>query len=368
MTATMKAMVLTGHGGLDKLVYREDFPKPSAAAGEVLIRVLACGLNNTDINTRTGWYSQSASGATNADNTAAGANAEDAAWGGKPLSFPLVQGADAVGIVEGIGEGVDDSIIGKRVMIDCWLRDNNNPDDDNKTGYFGSERNGGFADYTTAPVANVYPVDSALTDAQLATFSTSYLTAEQMLNRAGVGGDDIVLITGASGGVGSALIQLAKRRGAKTIALCAENKIAALEDATKPDKILPRAPANLSRALNDAGFDGASVVADVVGGALFPQLLGALTRRGRYVCSGAIAGAGVGLDLRVMYLRDLTLIGSTVTPPQVFPDVVGYIEKGEVRPLLAKTFPLKQLREAQEMFAAKKHIGNIAVITGDSAI
>lgn len=360
----MKAMVLTGHGGMDKLVYREDYPKPSASAGEVLIRVRACGLNNTDINTRTGWYSQSTGGTTTAE-AANSASAQDAAWGGKPLTFPLIQGADAVGIVEGVGAGVDDSIIGKRVMIDCWLRDKDNPDDNNKTGYFGSECNGGFADYAVVDARNAYPVDSTLSDAELATFSTSYLTAEQMLNRANVGDDDVVLITGASGGVGSALIQLAKRRKAKTIALCAEDKASAL-GALNPDVILPRNPADIMAALNDAGFaDGVSVVADVVGGKIFPQLINVLQRKGRYVCSGAIAGAGVALDLRIMYLRDLTLIGSTVTPPQVFPDLIAYIERGEVRPLLAKTFPLKQLHQAQEMFMAKNHIGNIAVVMDD---
>ncbi len=361
----MKAMVLTGHGGIDKLVYREDFPKPQPKAGEVLIRVCACGLNNTDINTRTGWYSQSATGATNPETAAKSANEKDAAWGGKPLSFPLIQGADAVGIAESVGEGVDDSIIGKRVMIDCWLRDKTEPHNANKAGYFGSECNGGFAEYTAVDARNVYPINSALSDAELATFSTSYLTAEQMLNRAKVGGDDIVLIIGASGGVGSALIQLAKRRGAKVIAMCAKDKAATMRALLSPDAILPRAPDDLSAALKAAGFDGISVVADVVGGALFPQLINALQRRGRYVCSGAIAGAGVDMDLRILYLRDLTLIGSTVTPPEVFPDVISYIEKAEIRPLLAKTFPLKQLPEAQQMFAAKKHIGNIAVVTGD---
>ena len=357
---TMRAMVLVGHGGIDKLVYRLDYPKPQPAAGEVLIRVGACGLNNTDINTRTGWYSQSATGATTAA-AASGASAEDATWGGKPLSFPLIQGADAVGIVESVGAGADDSLVGKRVMIDCWLRDKNEPLNGDKCGYFGSERNGGFAEWTTVDSRNVYPVDSPLSDAELATFSTSYLTAEQMLNRAAVSGDDTVFITGASGGVGSALVQLANRRGAKTIALCAEDKMAAVR-ALKPSAVLPRAPEDLHAALTAAGVNAVSVVADVVGGALFPQLINVLQRRGRYVCSGAIAGSGVDFDLRVFYLRDLTLTGSTITPPGVFGDVVRYIERGEVRPLLAKTFPLQQLPDAQTMFAAKKHIGNIAVV------
>ena len=355
----MRAVLLTGHGGLDKLVFSADVAKPQPQQGEVLIRVGACGLNNTDVNTRTAWYSQSAKGATTGDSIA-GASADDAAWGGKPLTFPRIQGADAVGVVESAGDGVDDSIIGKRVMIDCWLRDWNDPGNESKVGYFGSEHNGGFAEYAVVNARNVHPVASDLSDAELATFATSYTTAEGMIKRANVCKDDVVLITGASGGVGSAWIQLAKRRGAKTIAMCGEDKAGSLRE-LGADAVLPRAPDNLRAALADAGYDGVSVVADVVGGDIFPQLIDVLNRRGRYVCSGAIAGPNVDFDLRPFYLRDLTLLGSTITPPDVFAALVGYIENGELRPLLAKAFPLEELRAAQEMFIAKKHTGNIVV-------
>ena len=124
-------------------------------------------------------------------------------------------------------------------------------------GYFGSECDGGFADYTVADVRNVHVVDSDLADAELATFPTSYMTAENMLNRAG----DRVLISGASGGVGSALIQLARRRGAETIALCSETKAEAVR-ALGTDHVLPRAPEDLKTALETAtGREEVTVVA-----------------------------------------------------------------------------------------------------------
>lgn len=360
MTEDMRAVVLTGHGDLDKLEYRKGHPKPVAGPGEVLIRVGACGLNNTDVNTRTGWYSKGNTEATTGG-TLEGAGDEDAGWGGAGIAFPRIQGADAVGVVEAVGAGADESLIGKRVLIDTWLRDWDDPLNLETTGYFGSECDGGYAEYTKADADNVHPIESDLTDAELATFATSYSTAEGMLVRAGVGDGDTVLITGASGGVGSALIQLANRRGARTIAMSSGDK-AAMVKAVGPDAVLPRAPDDLAGALRGAvGRDTVTVVADVVGGDYWPRLVDVIARGGRYVTSGAIAGPIVELDLRTLYLRDLTLYGSTVLPPGMFADLVGYIERGEIRPLLAETYPLEKLHDAQRAFMEKSHVGNIVV-------
>ncbi len=353
---TMKAMVLMGHGELDQLVWREDWPLPVICEGEVLIRVKACGLNNTDVNTRTAWYSKGVS-----ENTTGGAfdsaDDEDSAWGGAAITFPRIQGADVVGeVVAGGSEW-----IGKRVMIDTWLRDWDDPLNLNKCGYYGSECDGGFAQYTKIDQRNAHVVDCALSDAELATFATAYITAENMLNRAKVGSDDRVLIPGASGGVGSALIQLAKRCGAKTIAMASEPKHPEVAK-VGPDAILPRAPENLKSALQDAiGEASVTVVADVVGGSYWPSLIDALARGGRYTCAGAIAGPVVEMDLRTFYLRDLTFTGATIAPPGVFANLIGYIERGEIRPLLAATYPLEELRAAQQAFIDKKHTGNIVV-------
>lgn len=122
--------------------------------------------------------------------------------------------------------------------------------------------------------------------------------------------------------------------------------------------ILPRAPDTLRAALAD---ENVTVVADVVGGPYWPTLIDVLERGGRYTCSGAIAGPMVTLDLRTFYLRDLTFTGSTVIAPEVMPNLIRYIENGEIKPVLAATYPLDQLREAQAAFIAKKHTGNIVV-------
>ncbi|WP_299849772.1 alcohol dehydrogenase family protein [uncultured Roseovarius sp.] len=355
--SVMQAMVLKGHGDLDAYEWHEDWPVPRIGPDDVLIKVGACGMNNTDVNTRSGWYSKAVD-----DATTGGAfdevDEEDPTWGGRPLSFPRIQGADAVGRVVAAGANADQSLIGKRVMVDGWQRDWSDPDNMDKTGYFGSERDGGYAQYTSADRRDIAVVDSPLSDAELATFQCSYTTAEGMLTRASVGADDTVLIPGASGGVGGALIQLAKRRGARVIAMASEAKHADVA-AMGPDVILPRCPDNLRSALGDEKI---TVVADIVGGAQWPALIDVLERGGRYTCSGAIAGPMVTLDLRTFYLRDLTFTGSTIIPQHVFHDVVRYIERGEIRPMLAATYPLSELRDAQAAFIAKRHTGNIVVL------
>ena len=351
---TMRAMVTMGHGGLDQMVFHADWPTPRPGPYDVLVKVGACGLNNTDVNTRSGWYSKTVSTATTGD-AYNKVGEEDPTWGGRPISFPRIQGADVCGEIVAVGNDIDPARIGKRVITDNWIRDPDDPLNKDRTGYYGSECDGGFAEYAAMPARNALAVDSPLNDAELATFSCAYSTAEGMLTRAAVTDTDTVLVPGASGGVGGAVVQLAKLRGARVIAMASEAKhgeVAALG----ADRLLPRNPDDLASLL--AG-ERVSVVADIVGGDGWPALIETLQRGGRYTCSGAIAGPMVDFDLRTFYLRDLTFTGSTVIDPAVMPRLVGYIESGAIRPVLAATYPLHELREAQAAFIAKAHTGNI---------
>ena len=347
---TMKAVVLTGHGGLDKLAWREDMPVPRPEAGEVLIRVGASAVNNTDVNTRTGWYSKAVRGDTGSAATEgyAGASDADGAWSGA-LSFPRIQGADCCGKIVAVGDGIDTARIGQRVLVRPMHRPTGA--EPNALVTFGSERDGGFAEYTTVDDEHALRIDSPLTDIELASFPCAFSTAEGMIQRAGLGAER-VLITGASGGVGSAAVQLAKRRGAHVTASTSPAKMDALKT-FGADAVMDRSDAYAKDA-----FD---VVLDLVGGPRWPELLGALVPRGRYVTSGAIAGPIVELDLRTLYLKDLTLIGSTRQDPRVFADLVSYIEAGEIHPVVAETYPLRDLRAAQEAFLDKSHMGKIGV-------
>ncbi len=346
---TMKAVLLTGHGGTECLAYREDVPVPLPGAGEVLIRVGAAALNNTDLNLRIGWYSKSAG-------DSAGASAADAGWTGAPLEFPRIQGADACGRILATGAGVSTDRIGERVLVNPVLHDTS-------TGgtraprYFGSDCDGAFAEFTRVAAANAVPVTSELSDVELASFPCAYLAAENMLARAAVGVADTVLVTGASGGVGSAAVQLARRRGATVFAVAGGSKAAAVA-ALGAARVIDR-DADLVAVL---GRDSVSVVIDVVGGRHFGSLLEVLRPQGRYAVAGAIGGAEVALDLRTLYLKDLSLAGCTIPARGLFEALIGHIERGEIRPVVSATFALRAMAAAQEEFLSKAHVGKIVLV------
>ncbi len=359
MPKTMTAMVTIAHGDYDQLQLKTDWPTPQPKQGEVLIKVSACGMNNTDINTRVGWYDDQVEAATN---ELAETNAEDSAggWGGA-IQFPRIQGADACGTVVAVGEGGNEALIGKRVITDNWLRNWDEPLDISQAGYFGSERDGGFAQYVSLPEKNVGVVDCDWTDAELATISCSYTTAENMLLRARIQEGETVLITGASGGVGSALIQLAKIRSAKVIALSTAEKADALLE-LGADAVIKRGQDDWQDVIRaTTGKDKVTLVADVVGAPVFEQVLSVMDRGARYVTAGAIGGKTVTVSIADLYLKDWMLIGSTVNQLETFPNVISYIEQGKIKPLVAKTYPLEAIVEAQEAFLAKKHVGNIVL-------
>jgi len=225
-----------------------------------------------------------------------------------------------------------------------------------QTLYLGSDCDGAFADYVCVPAVNAHPIDSSLSDAELASFPCSYTAAENMLTRAGVRDGETVLVTGASGGVGSAAVQLAKRRGARIIAVAGASK-AAQVSRLGASQVLPR-DADLVAAL---GKESVDAVIDVVGGEQFPGLLEILRRGCRYAVAGAIAGALVTLDLRTLYLKDLRLLGCTIAEPEIFSALVRYVERGEIRPVLARTYKLRDIAEAQRDFVAKRHFGKIVL-------
>jgi len=363
----MRAVVLMGHGGLDMLKYREDWPRPEAGAGEVLVRVHACGLNNTDINTRTGWYSSAVTSGTTdtATREFQGGSLAGGAWGGRTQQFPRIQGADVAGVIVAVGLGVDQARIGERVMIDPWLLSEGEWLDASRSEYFGSECDGGFADYTRIRSANAIAVKSALSDAELATFPCAYTTAENLIAHTALRPGETVAIAGASGGVGSAAIQLCRLRGARVIAIAAASKASALKT-LGAHIVVDRATENLCGALCHAAGGALDVALDVVGGSTFMHLIGALRQGGRYSASGAISGPMAQFDLRQMIYKDLQLTGATIVPPGTMQRIVRLIEQGSLRPVLAQCFALRDLARAQEMFMAKQHVGNIVVTMNEA--
>ncbi len=362
---TMRAVVLTGHGGLDKLEYREDWPTPIPGPGEVLVRVGACGLNNTDINTRTAWYSKTVTeGISDAGGKQGfdGADAAAGSWGSARITFPRIQGADVAGRIAAVGDGVDPQRIGERVLLDPWLLAVGDWLDTSHSMYLGSECDGGYADYAKIRSENALRIDCELSDAELATFPCAYTTAENLTARTGLQPGETVVVNGASGGVGSAAIQLCRLRGARVIAIASPAKAGLLE-ALGADRVIDRDHADLEQAIREAAGGPVDVALDVVGGKSFMPLIGALRQGGRFSSSGAIAGPLVEFDLRQLVYKDLQLTGATIVPPGTMRRLVGLVEQGLLRPLLAQTFPLRELGRAQEAFLQKRHVGNIVVET-----
>ncbi|MEM9630131.1 MAG: alcohol dehydrogenase family protein [Pseudomonadota bacterium] len=339
----MIGVVLTGHGGPEKLEVRPDLPKPQPGSTDVIVRVRAAAVNNTDINTRIAWYSKS------------DRKDDDATWSGKPLEFPRIQGADVCGEIVAVGRDVSPERIGERVLIEPCLREADGKEQ-KMPWYFGSETDGGFAQFTRVASRHAIRINSDLTDVELASFPCSYSTAENMLTRAKVEQGDIVLVTGASGGVGTAAVQLAKARGADVIAITSPSKFDALYEIG--------AATTLSReddVVSKLGANSVDVVIDLVAGPKWPALLNVLRPGGRYAVAGAIGGAMVELDVRTLYLKDLSFYGCTVLEPEVFDNLVRRIERNEIKPLVAETYALKDIGEAQASFGKKGHIGKIVL-------
>ena len=354
MQKTMKAVVTTGVGGFDKLDYR-DVPVPEPGAGEALLQVLAAGVNNTEINTRIGWYSQSVSGATSdalapPDDSSRG----DGGWN-EVTPFPFIQGTDCCGRVVSVGMDADEALIGRRALVRPCIRRAGWDSLDHH--WMASDFDGAFAQYVRVPASEVFPVECDWSDVELGSIPCAYGTAENLIHKIGVDRTDRVLIRGASGGVGSAAIQLCKRRGAEVMAVAGTSKHAEVL-AIGADRVVDR-DADL---VAELGESSVSKVVDCVGGEGFPAVLKVMRPGAAYSTSGAISGPIVALDLRDLYLKDLRLVGATAWEREVFPNLVSYIEAGEIRPLVHASFPLSEIARVQEEFLEKKHVGKYVLI------
>ncbi len=347
LPTTMKGVWLTHHGGPEALEWRDDIPIPVPGPGQVLVRVLAASVNNTDINTRIGWYSSDVTGATDDVDQDVDAGGHAGA-----LTFPRIQGGDLCGRVVVVGDDAD-LAVGSRITCPINLP---RPTADNPHGYIalGSEMDGAFAEFCLVEAADVYDVSvSPLSDTEIAAIPCAFGTAENLLTRAGVREGQSVLITGASGGVGLAAVQLACLRKADVTGITSAAKAAAVRDAG--------ANATLERGIEPekASYD---VVIDVVGGDAWAGLIRALKPGGHYAVSGAIAGPMVTADLREIYLPDITLHGCTYQPPEVFERLVMLINTGKIKPLVSATYPLQDIAKAQEDFMSKNLPGKLVLL------
>ncbi|WP_432105873.1 zinc-binding dehydrogenase [Streptomyces sp. bgisy091] len=341
----MRAVRITRHGGPEVLDVTE-IAVPAVRAGEVLVEVGAVALNNTDLWTREGAYGRPD------DPTAL------SGWRG-PIDFPRVQGADVAGRIVAVGPGAAEDLVGRRVVVDPAIYDAEGPDA-NPVGLMGSERDGGYAEYVTAPVDQVHDVtDSPLSDEQLAALPTAYGTALGMIERGGLRKGETVLVSGASGGVGLACVQIARARGAKVVAISSGPKIEAVREAGAHE-VVDRA-GDVTGQIRAAAPEGIDVALDVVAGELVGDGLPLLREGGRWVIAGALGGYGVAFDVRRLYLHNAQVIGSAMHTPAHFGLLMDLARRAEVQPVIAATFPLDRAARAQEELARRGHVGKIVM-------
>lgn len=346
----MSGVWLTGHGGPETLKWSDEIPVPIPGAGQILVRVLAAAINNTDINTRIGWYSSDVTSAT--EDVSEDTEVEEGGWGGA-LNFPIIQGGDICGEVVALGKGVTTRAIGMRVTSQINIP---RPTREKPTGFvaLGSEINGAFAQYCLLEADETFDVSrSPLSNVEIAAIPCAYGTAFNMLKRADVRTGQDVLVTGASGGVGMAAVQLAKNMGANVCGVTAGHKADAVRTAGA-HSILDRT--------HPVPHDSFDVVVDVVAGPGWQQLILGLRAGGHYAVSGAIAGPIVEADLRDVYLRDITIHGASYMAREVFDELVGMVNNGNIKPLISKTYPMHDIAIGQEEFASKTLPGKLVLI------
>ena len=360
----MTAMQLVGHGGVDRLVYRTDVPVPRPNAGELLVKVMAAAKNNTDRKVREGLYPTEREG-----------DVTSFQIGGTPtLEFPRIQGADVVGRVVAAGPGSREERIGERGLLDFNIYPDSRRDLNLVPDYYGHGRDGGFAEYVVVPDDQFHTIENEdLADAELAALGMcSYQTALHMLNVASVRAGEHVLVTGASGGVGTALIQLCRLLGVVPHAVSSAGKADALK-ALGAESVIDRSAVRDWRAAVRQATGGQVIdaVMDLVGGAMTNALIDVMTERmaerttyPRLSIAGASAGNVTELLWTRIYLHQVQIFGVSHGTRDEAEQLIAWIRGGSLLPVLHGTFRLSDLHRAETYFADRDadFVGKLAIV------
>jgi NADPH:quinone reductase-like Zn-dependent oxidoreductase len=341
----MKALYFLEHGERDRLEYG-DLPDPRPGPGEVLIEIRAAALNHLDIWIRRGWP-------------------------GLKLTLPHIGGADGAGVIAEVGPGVSGFEVGQRVVIDPgvstgedeWTRrglDSVSP------GYriLGEGRSGTFAERIEVPASNLMPIPEGFSFTEACAPLLVGLTAWRMLIVVGrLRAGESVLIVGAGGGVNSIAIQLAKLAGATVYALTSSPEKMQRATELGADEVLDyRADPNWSKAIYKlSGQRGVDVVVDNVGQATIEQSIRALTRGGRLLTVGNTSGFKFEVDIRYMFVKQLSWLGSTMGSHQDFRDVMQLFWSRKLRPVVDRVLPLSSGREAVQLLEEGKQFGKVVL-------
>ncbi len=343
----MKAIVYEKHGGPEVLEYR-DVPEPQIGAGEVLVRVRACALNHLDLFVREGWP-------------------------GLKISMPHIPGSDIAGEVARVGAGVTRVKVGERVLlaplVSCGKCEKCAVGEDNlcrEYRIFGETVNGGCAEFVAAPEANVFPIPPGLSFEEAASVPLVFLTAWHMLmTRAQLKPAETVLVLGATSGVGSAAIQLAKVAGARVITTAGSEKKLEFGRQLGADEGILHTTQKISAEVKRlTGGRGVDVVVEHVGTATWDQSVASLAKGGRLVTCGATTGYDARVDLRFLFFREYSLLGSFMGSRAEMYPVLELFKCGKLRPVVDEVMPLEKAAEAHRKLESREQFGKIVLKAG----
>ncbi|MBH0229442.1 zinc-binding dehydrogenase [Halobacillus yeomjeoni] len=343
----MKAVHVTGYGDVDKLeVVEKSIPEPKS--NEVLIKVKACGINNTEIWMREGAYG----------------TGSKSGWRPEGVQFPRVPGSDITGEVVKLGEEVEEGMLGKDVVVFPFT--SSGPEGQEHIAedmsFIGSEYDGGYAEYVVWPADLCF--DMPLSDyTESAAFSVSGMTAWHMVEQIQAKPGETVMVTGANGGVGSLNVQIASKVfGADVIAIVGDLALEGKMKELGATHVLSYKSDNLSEEILEANGGPIDSVLDVVGDALFSTSLQVLKKGGKFCTSGSAGGQKTELDFRTLYLKHITLYGSVLGTRDEFKRMLEAISAGKIQPVIERTYPLEQAREAQTYFKQAGKMGKIILL------
>ncbi len=338
----MKALYFNKHGELDVVKYG-DVPDPKPGPGEVLIRVRACALNFLDIWVRRGWP-------------------------GLKLEMPHWCGADVAGDIAELGENVLDWQVGQRVVVDpgvSLVEDEytRRGEDSVSPGYhiLGEHRRGGAAEYLTVPAGNLAAIPDNIDYPEAAAPLLVGLTAWRMLmHQAGLRAGESVLVVGAGGGVNSMAIQMAKLAGAAVYVVAGNPEKSERARQLGADVVLDRSQVDWGKEIYKfTSRRGVDVVVDNVGQATITKSMQAVARGGRIVIVGNTSGPQAEIDIRFIFGKQISLIGSTMGSHQDFRDVIDLVWAGKIKPVIHQIMPLSEGCDAYRLMEAGEHFGKI---------
>lgn len=345
--ARMKAVVVREHGGPEQLVM-EERPDPRPGPGEVTIKVEATALNHLDLWVRKGVP-------------------------GHPYPLPLIPGCDLAGTVAEVGPGVTGVEKGQPAAVSPGLSCGRckaclQGRDHRCRGYgiFGETRDGGYAEYCVVPAANLLPKPEGLSFAETASIPLATLTAWHMLvERARIQPGEWVLIQAGASGVGSAAVQIARLWGCRVVATAGSPEKRRLAEELGAHHTVDYRERDMVKDLRQiVGRRGVDVVFEHVGGEVFAQSVRSLAWAGRLVTCGCTAGYEVPLNLRHLFFKSLSLLGSTMGSKAELFTIMRHVEAGDLRPVVDRVYPLEEAAEAHRRLEARQALGKVVLQVG----